>query len=102
MAKSGVFKVWLVGIANPIRFQHNCYGDNAMYSIGIRLNQMFNLVCQHPASKFMTADYSWEMGHVQETDVVVYCYFDQKYSVINKIIMYITILILKRIMFLTS
>lgn len=71
--KSGVFKIWLVGAANPTSFQYNCYGEGAMFAIGMKLKMMFNQICQHKKSPFASADYSWDMGSVAATDVVVYC-----------------------------
>jgi hypothetical protein len=71
--KSGIFKIWLVGAANPTSFQYNCYGEGAMYAIGMKLKTMFNTICQHSKSPFAAADYSWEKGNVAPTDVVVYC-----------------------------
>jgi hypothetical protein len=73
MAKSGIFKVWLVGMANPSSFNYPCYGDGPMYAIGTKLQTMLNQICKHPSSAFAASDYSWEPGIVAETDVVVYC-----------------------------
>lgn len=72
MAKSGLFKIWLVGRASPDRFDYPCYGESTMFMIGTKLKGMFNQICKHPNSKFEAADYSWEPGVVSDTDVVVY------------------------------
>ena len=73
MAKSGLFKIWLVGMANPSSFNYPCYGEGTMFAIGMKLKTMFNQICQHKSSTtFAAADYSWEPGVVSETDVVVY------------------------------
>ena len=70
--KSGIFKVWLVGMANASSFDYNCYGEGTMFAIGMKLKTMLNTICQHKDSTFAAADYSWEMGNVADTDVVVY------------------------------
>jgi hypothetical protein len=70
---SGIFKIWLVGMANPAKFDYNCYGEGAMYAIGMRLMAMFNQICARKDCAFSAADYSWEPGSVRDTDVVVYC-----------------------------
>jgi hypothetical protein len=72
MAKSGIFKIWLVGMANPSSFDYPCYGEGVMYAIGMKLKTMFNQVCQHANSTFAASDYSWDPGSVADTDVVVY------------------------------
>jgi len=74
--KSGIFKVWLVGAVSPTnrKFQYNDYGEGTMFSIGMRLKSLFDQVCQHKNSTFAAADYSWELGNVADTDVVVYCF----------------------------
>ena len=82
--KSGIFKIWLVGIANPTGFKHNCYGEGAMYAIGMKLKTMFNQICQHKNSAFAGADYSWEMGSVADTDVVVYVAGTKEYGSVIK------------------
>ena len=82
--KSGIFKVWLVGMANPTKFQYDCYGEGVMYSIGMKLKTMLNQVCQHKNSTFAAADYSWDPGSVADTDVVVYVCFSKEYGSIIK------------------
>jgi hypothetical protein len=82
--KSGIFKVWLVGMANPTSFQYDCYGEGVMYSIGMKLKTMFNQICQHKNSTFAAADYSWEPGSVADTDVVVYVCGSKQYGSIIK------------------
>jgi hypothetical protein len=82
--KSGIFKVWLVGMANPTNFQYNCYGEGVMYAIGMKLKTMLNQICQHKSSTFVAADYSWEMGSVADTDVVVYVCGSKQYGSIIK------------------
>lgn len=86
MAKSGIFKVWLVGAVSPSsrHFQYNCYGEGAMYSIGMRLKSLFDQVCQHKDSTFAAADYSWEMGKPADTDVVVYCLSTRDMSILAR------------------
>lgn len=70
--KSGIFKVWLVGMANPSSFNYDCYGEGTMYAIGMKLKTMFNQICQHKSSSFAAADYSWDPGVPAPSDVVVY------------------------------
>lgn len=72
MAKSGLFKIWLVGMANPTSFDYPCYGEGTMYAIGMKLKTMFNQICSHAKSSFAASDYSWDPGVVSDTDVVVY------------------------------
>ena len=82
--KKGTFKIWLVGAANPTSFKYNCYGEGAMFVIGMQLKTMFNRICQHKNSAFESADYSWEKGNVADTDVVVYCAGTKEYGSIIK------------------
>jgi len=82
--KSGIFKIWLVGMANPSSFQYDCYGEGGMYALGMRLKTMFNQICQHKNSTFAASDYSWEPGSVADTDVVVYVCFSKKYGSVIK------------------
>lgn len=84
MAKDGIFTVWLVGRANPSKFNYRCYGDGPMYSIGMTLKSYFDQVCQHASCQMATSDYSWEMGNVKPADVVVYCSYSKAYGVIPK------------------
>jgi hypothetical protein len=69
--KNGIFKIWLVGLANPKNFAYGSWGEGTMYVIGMKLKSMFDRVCQHPASPFTGSDYFWDLGVVQDTDVVV-------------------------------
>lgn len=78
MAKSGVFKIWLVAIANPQSFQYNCWGEGTGYAVGMKLKSMFDQVSQHPSSTFASSDYFYNVGNVQDTDVVVYLFGDFK------------------------
>jgi hypothetical protein len=82
--KSGIFKVWLVGMANASKFDYNCYGEGSMYAIGMQLKTMFNTICAHKSSTFAAADYSWEMGSVAPSDVVVYVCGTKEYGSIIK------------------
>ncbi len=82
--KNGIFKIWLVGMANPSSFDYNCYGEGTMYAIGMKLKTMFNQICQHDSSTFASADYSWDPGTPADTDVVVYvCGTKEKGSIIK-------------------
>lgn len=84
MAKSGVFTVWLVGRANPSKFNYACYGDGPMYAIGMTLKNYFDRVCGHSSCQVASSDYSWEMGKVGPADVVVYCSYSKAYGIISK------------------
>jgi hypothetical protein len=53
-----------------------------MFAIGQKLKNLFDKVCQSPNCEFSFSDFSWEQGFVSETDVVVYCLGQKKYSII--------------------
>ncbi|MDQ4122262.1 MAG: hypothetical protein M3209_12555 [Acidobacteriota bacterium] len=82
MAKQGIFTIWLVD--RGARSDHY-WGEGTMYAVGSYLRDYFNQICQHPASPFASANFSWvsSPASVAKSELVVYFLANPNRSIIQ-------------------
>ena len=82
MAKEGIFTIWLVDQGAR---SDSYWGEGTMYGVGCYLRDYFNQICQHPASPFAGASFSWSgtAGNVAKHELVVYFLANQRRSIIQ-------------------
>lgn len=82
MAKEGIFRIWLVDRGARSDYY---WGEGTMYAVGCYLRDYFNQICQHAASPFASAMFSWSgnAGNVAGNELVVYFLANPRRSIIQ-------------------